>query len=267
MKKHLVILLAILVFITACGPDKKEGEVSIVASNIAIIGSVVKDAEIIEANPDLEAVLQLFPITEKTPFALTSEQIDKIEGKGTLKTKQVRLLSQSVAKNALFLEVEYALNDFYKIDSVKARGTYKDWADQRDLGQTQQSDVYPLYKIETGNASYVLFWMLDYSTVEACPYSWAKTVFATAIHKNKVGETIVFAEHSGGGDAPVSFDRRIKGNLDEDWKITLNLKEELDQDEPKIEITEGLYELEMKDGIVVFTKEDKKKPRQEKKKL
>lgn len=161
----------------------------------------------------------------------------------------------------MFEGLDYDLKEFFVIDSIKAKGTYEEWAEGLDLGQIKQSKAYSLSQIKTGENSSVLFWILEYNTVEACPYSWAKKVLATAINKNKIGETIVFAEHSGGGDAPVSFDRIIKGNVSPDSKVTLALREELDEDEPKLELTEGNYELLLSDGKYVFTKEEKKQPR------
>lgn len=275
MRKLITTVMAVML-LTSCGSEPKSESVATQA-----VLEVPKDtaameviAEAIPVNPELEALVKLFTTKKELPFQLSAEEIDKTEGWPTaqagtkaLKTKEVSLLAASVKKNNLFMDVEYALKDFYTIDSVKTKGTYKDWAESLDLGQTQRSDVYALYKVETGPSSYVLFWMLDYATVEACPYSWAKTVFATAINKNKTGETIVFAEHSGGGDAPISFDRKIKGSLSQDLKLVLTLREELDEDEPKIELTEGNYELQLSDGKLTFTKEEKKAPRKISKKV
>ena len=82
-----------------------------------------------------------------------------------------------------------------------------------------------------------------------------------AIYKNKITQTIVFAEQSGGGDSPISFDVKLNGTITSDFKFILSQKKELDNDEPKIELTEGNFEIELKEEKFTFTKDEKKKPR------
>lgn len=108
--------------------------------------------------------------------------------------------------------------------------------------------------------------MLDYSTVEACPYWYSKTIYAIAIYKNKITETIVFAEQTGWGYAPISFDGALNGTLTSDFKLVLSQKNELDDVEPRIGPTEGNFEIELKEEKFTFTKDEKKKPRFVKKK-
>lgn len=103
--------------------------------------------------------------------------------------------------------------------------------------------------------------MLDYQTEDACPFSYSKTIYATAIYKNKITETIVFAEQSGGGDTPISFDVKLNGTITSDFKFIFSQKNELDNDEPKIELTEGNFEIDLKEEKFTYTKDEKKKPR------
>jgi len=267
MKKLIYILPLGFIFLNSCGEDKAAvTNKELIVEKTPITDTATQQAEeVIEPNPELEKLLKKFNVAE-LPYAIDDKKLDKIEGGKELKGKDIKLLAQTIPEKDLFMDLDYALKNFYVIDSVKAKGTYEEWANGLDLGQTKQSKAYSLAQIKTGENSSVLFWILEHSTVEACPYSWAKTVLATTINKNKIGETIIFAEHSGGGDAPVSFDRIIKGIVTPELNFTLVLKEELDQDEPKIEITDGCYETELKDGKFIFTKEEKKAPRKVKKK-
>jgi len=265
MRVFSLLALVSILLITSCSSDPSDKEI-VTAKKDSIVDSIAVQQEIIESNPALDSLTNLFSKTEVLPFSIEAKNIEKIKLGKKLKSKEVNMLTQSIVKNDLFMDVEYAVEKFNTIDSVKAAGHYEEWQNGLDLGAVKFSEAYCISQIKTGENSSLLFWMLDYSTVEACPYSYSKTIYATAIYKNKITETIVFAEQTGGGDAPISFDGALNGTLTIDAKIILSLRNELDSDEPKIEITEGNYEIELKEGKFIFTKEEKKKPRFVKKK-
>lgn len=100
--------------------------------------------------------------------------------------------------------------------------------------------------------------MLEESTAEACPYSLGKLVFVTLVDKNQISEAILFAEHSGSGDAPASYDKKISGSITKDLMFHLELREELDEDEPFLKLTEWNYDLKLVDGVFKCTNEGSK---------
>jgi len=259
------LLFVSFLVLTSCSSDPSDKE-ALTTNKDSIVDSIAFTPEIIEPNPSLDSLANLFSKTEVLPFSIEAKNIEKIKLGKKLKSKEVNMLAQSVVKNDLFMDVDYAVEKFNTIDSVKAAGHYEEWQNGLDLGAVKFSEAYCISQVKTGENSSILFWMLDYSTVEACPYSYSKTIYATAIYKNKITETIVFAEQTGGGDAPISFDGALNGTITSESKIILSLRNELDSDEPKIEITEGNYEIELKEGKFTFTKDEKKKPRFVKKK-
>lgn len=270
MRKHLFIFISISVLVLAsCGTNTPENESLSVNRKEIIIDTPTIEVppEIIEANPALDSLMSLFTITENLPFSIEAKNIDKIKPGKKLRRKQVNMLASNVVKNDLFMDVDYAVKKFNIIDSVKAKGKYEEWKQQLDLGAIMYSKAFCITLIKTGENASLLFWMLDYQTEDACPFSFSKTIYATAVYKNKITETIVFAEQSGGGDAPISFDGALNGTLTNDFKCILSQKDELDGDNPKIEITEANYEIELKEGKFTFTKEEKKKPRFVKRKV
>jgi len=259
MRVFSLLALVSILLITSCSSDSSDKEI-VTEKKDSIVDSIAIQQEIIEPNHALDSLTNLFSKTEVLPFTIEAKNIEKIKLGKKLKSKEVNMLTQSVVKNDLFMDVEYAVEKFNIIDSVKAAGQYEDWKTHLDLGAVKYSEAHCLSQVKTGENSYLLFWVLDYSTVEACPYSYSKTIDATAVYKNKIAETIIFAEQSGGGDAPISFDKKLSGTINSALLMVLSLREELDQDEPKIEVTEGNYEIELKEGKFIFKKEEKKKP-------
>lgn len=259
-------ILSLLLFVsflvlTSCSSDVPEKDVVTVPKQDSVKDTIAAPLEVIEPNPSLDSLISLFTTTETLPFSIEAKDIEKIKLSKKLNRKQVNKLASSVVKNDLFMDVEYAVEKFNIIDSVKAAGQYEEWQKQLDMGAVMYSKAFCITHIKTGENSSLLLWMLDYQTEDACPFSYSKTIYATAIYKNKIAETIVFAEQTGGADAPISFDGALNGTLTRDFKFVLSQKNELDDDNPKIEINEGNYELELKEGKFTFTKEEKKKPR------
>lgn len=255
------LLFVSFLVLTSCSSDVPEKRFVTVPKQDSVKDTVVAPLEVIAPNPSLDSLISLFTTTETLPFTIVAKDIEKIKLGKKLRRKQVNMLATSVVKSDLFMDVDYAVEKFNIIDSVKALGKYEEWKQQLDMGAVMYSKAFCITHIKIGENASLLLWMLDYQTEDACPFSYSKTIYATSIYKNKIGETIVFAEQTGGGDAPISFDGVLNGTLTNDLKFMLSQKNELDNDEPKIEINEGNYELELKEGKFIFTKEEKKRPR------
>ncbi len=257
-----------LLFTACSGEPQKAEEVTVAktdtvnlpdSSSAAVVETIVPD-------PEAEKLLARFTKTEIFPYTLDSKKIEQLTKGKELSGEEVKLLSKKLQEKGPSYDAMYTLESFYKIDSIKSHKQYDDYVASLDIGQMKESRCFVLSKISLTDLDYVLFWMNDYSTYEACPYGWGKVVFATSYHKGNIGETIVFAEHSGGADAPVSGETKVKGTLNPDGTIALNKLDENDQGEGEVEINEGNFEIALSKGFFTYTKEENKKPRKRKSK-
>jgi hypothetical protein len=132
--------------------------------------TITAPLEVIEPNPALDSLTSLFTTTEALPFTILAKDKEKIKLGKKLRRKQVNMLATSVVKKDLFMDVDYAVEKFNTIDSVKAAGHYEEWQNSLDLGALKFSEAYCISQVKTEENASLLFWMLDYSTVEACPY-------------------------------------------------------------------------------------------------
>lgn len=254
---------------TACSNDQQKAEETqpVITDSVPQTDSIAKiPEEIVVPDPEAEKLLAKFTKDEKFPFVLESKKVEQLTKGKELSGAEVKLLTKKIRDNGPNSEGSFMLASFFKIDSIKSHKQYDDYVASLDIGQMKESKCFVLSKIMLSDVDYVLFWMNDYSTYEACPYGWGKVVFATAIHKSNIGETIVFAEHSGGADAPVSGETRIKGTLNADGTLLLNKLDENDQGEGEVEIDEANFEIALSKGLFSYTKEEVKKPRKRKSK-
>ncbi|MDX2173187.1 MAG: hypothetical protein SFY56_08710 [Bacteroidota bacterium] len=254
--KFLYCQLIIVMFFFGCG--SKEHTTTITNSKNEELTDSVKTklpANIhgILKNPLVDSLLNYFLVSTQLPMSISSENIDSLIPKVTLKTYEVRKLSNKFIKNNFSKKCQYSIEQFYKIDSIKENGDYKSWKHQTEIGEIINAEAYPIYKIKIDENNYLLFWMLQESTAEACPYSWLRSVFVTVIFNNKIKETILFAEHMGSGDAPVSYDKKITGSISKDLTFYLESREELDEDEPLVKLTECNFDLKLDSGIFKYT--------------
>ena len=84
--------------------------------------TITAPLEVIEPNPALDSLTSLFTTTEALPFTILAKNIEKIKLGKKLNRKEVKMLASSVVKNDLFMDVDYAVEKFNTIDSVKAAG-------------------------------------------------------------------------------------------------------------------------------------------------
>jgi hypothetical protein len=261
MKKTMYPILGAALLLSACGSPSAEQTVAPKDST-----SVSTEASLPVMDPALFELTGVFTDTKALSFAIDAQKIDELKPGKELKGADVKLLMQSPVKDELFVGMDYTLGEFMRIDSIKAKGKYDEYVKNIELGETQDSRAYAYAKANTGPDSFVLFWIHESHSTEACPYSYAKTVYATAISNNEVGQTIVFADQSGGSDAPVYASRKLTGTMTDSSRVLLSVEDVSGDDEPSEEIVEAFYELKLKDGKFSFVSKSKKAPRKEKKK-
>ena len=159
------------------------------------------------------------------PYTVDTVLLDSVIQFDSLNGKEVEWLYVSVEKNKLNQSVSYEVEEFLVIDSIKQTGTYATWADQRDIGQTKYSNAYLLHKIHLSDTSDIITWAITYATLEACPYASGTIIFATIFYKGIATSCTLIGEDMGAGDPPSGMTRVITGNISEEGKISLHLKE------------------------------------------
>lgn len=250
----------ILMFVFACGNEERSTKES--RANEMVMDSVNKNVYVSNNNvvqdPLIDSLVNYFKATTQLPISISAKNIDALKPKLKLRAYEVKKMSGKFIQSALSKKCEYYIHRFCKIDSIKQLGEYKSWKLQTELGEIIKADAYAICKVKIDEFGYLLFWMLDESTAEACPYSWGKLVFVTVVNKNEMSETILFAEHSSSGDAPVSYDKKISGSISKDLMFYHELREELDEDEPLVKLTEWNYDLKLVNGVFKCTNEGSK---------
>lgn len=249
MKKALTILAsASFLFFASCGTPKNETENN---------GSSGEDS--VAKLPPVAAHFK----TEKTlPCMVDTTLLLHVSTYDSLGTKEIKELTAHCSKLSIARGMEYDLAEFYKIDSVKTTGTYASWCDSLTIGNTKYSNAYALSKTRADANTTLLLWALVQSSYEACPFSSVWDAYVTVIYKGEIKETFQLAEYASFGDPPVSSQREVKGTIDKDLSITINVYEENDEDmdQPEISVTRENYVFAIKEGQLSKVSEKKEEP-------
>src|ERR1700758_5362601 len=70
------------------------------------------------------------------PFIVDTAILSHLENYDSLGSYEIQTLTQHILKHNLTDGLEYDLKNFYKIDSVKAIGKYKEYCDSLQIGAT-----------------------------------------------------------------------------------------------------------------------------------
>lgn len=177
----------------------------------------------------------------------------------SLGTNEIKLLTINSFQTDSNNGMTYELGEFYKIDSIKASGTYAKWCETLDIGMTKHSNAYAIGKIVIDKNIPLLVWAFTHSSYEACPWSSGTSVFCTILNPNETGESFLLGESFGAGDAPVSMRRETYGTLNTNGSLTLNTKEVNDDaDASESELTTENTEYLIKNGKVTLVKKSAK---------
>jgi len=196
------------------------------------------------------------------PFTADSLLFSSVKTMDSLGSAEVKILAADPVKHELSGHLDYELQEFYSIDSVKATGTYLKWSETLEIGMTKFANAYAIKKVKLNDSTGILFWALSTSSYEACPYSSGITVLGTVMNKNVPGNCFYLGEIFGAGDPPVSMERNAYGTVDKEGKITIKVAEmqDEDMDQPFYDVIIEYYEFKLEGGAANLVKEDKQKP-------
>jgi len=250
-----ICILSTLAFLSSCGGPGKE------ASDKETNGAITVN------NKQLQKSVGLFKdIT--LPFTVDTALLFKLEKGDSLGSFEIKTLAANCFKHDLLESFEYDLNTFYKIDSIKAAGKYRQYCDSVSIGMTKVSAAHALGEFQLDANTLILVWGLNTSSYEACPYSSTWAAYFTVIYKGNVGETFLLGEYISAGDAPVSMERTVSSKFIADGTITMDVYQvnDEDMDLPEVEITKEQYTFAVKDGAIKLLSEKKNPAVKEKRK-
>lgn len=251
MKKlifYLYIIITASIF-TSCNSSKQDKE------------KETNDSAVVATNVEMQKLMDLFKDQITLPLIVDSTFLAKEKFGDSLGTNELKLLTENRFKHELMDPLEYELDDFYKIDSIKTTGTYPQWCDKLDIGMTKYANAYAAGKIELDPNTILLVWVLKIESYEACPWSSGTAVYLTPIKNGVPVETFIAGENYGAGDAPVWMIRDVYSKLNTDGTLAMSWRQENDDaDGTESEVEERKYTFSIKDGKWQSVKEDKGKP-------
>jgi hypothetical protein len=269
--KNLAVLTLFTITLLSCGEstapepststvNPTEGDHSESAADTAQIktGEPEITAPEVTPNQSVAALLPLFLETQEFPFnpGEWEDEWSALEEMEPMNTSAVKLLSANLFESDFSGSVHWNLESFYRLDSLQENGLYDTYLETIDVGMTMNSSARALYKHDLSNGVQVLTWMVDYSTKEACPYAAGTICVATVVKDGNVVSSTLLNELMRQSDSPVGMSRELRGHLDADGIITLNLTEsETDVDQVSEEeiIIESESDFSLKigdDGII-----------------
>lgn len=249
MKKSMLYFAIAGSILTSCGNSGQDKE------------KETQDSSAVAVNMETQKLMSLFKNPIALPFTVDSAFLAKEKFGDSLGTSELKLLAGNRFKHELMDPLEYELNDFYKIDSIKATGTYPQWCDKLDIGMTKYANAYAAGKIELDPNTTLLVWILKTESYEACPWSNSVAVYLTSVKNGVPVESCIAGESYGAGDAPVWMIRDIYSKLNTDGTMMMSWREENDDaDGTESEVEERKYIFSIKDGKWQTVKEEKEKP-------
>lgn len=218
---------------------------------------------VIDLPAEIDSLLADFIPAPPMPVNLDSALIAGIESKDSLPGRDVRFLAANYHSHSLFEFQSYPIENFLKIDSIKIAGGYPDYVESLDIGMTKESKAFRLFHLQLNDSSLLFFWAIHYHTYEACPWGNGNYVYMTHIHSGRVKETICIALMDAGGDPPVGGSTDRFAELKEDGTFHIYQRDISDEDneQPKVELTEGEYDFAIRDSSIVPIKEKPGKPK------
>lgn len=136
-------------------------------------------------------------------------------------------------------DVKWILSEFFRIDSLKASGKYRQYTDHLDLGMTRDVTAGKIDEIRLDDKSSVRLWLLRHGTYEACPFTSGIEVLGTLVYEGKVSACFLLGQELHSSDPPVWLRKETYGDLYSNGLVRIQSKEsdcegETDKDNKEI---------------------------------
>jgi len=132
----------------------------------------------------------------------------------------IEFLNSYIIPQKNFMDENWIISDFMKIDSIKRSGKYKNYVENLDIGQTKDATtwVYDTLSFAKGK---IFIWGISYYSFEACPSFAGRIIYLTSLTKEGSHlSTYKLLENSGGMDAPIYGTRVSQCIMNEDLSIS-----------------------------------------------
>lgn len=248
--KNIAFIISAAIFF-ACNSSKKNDSGTESSSEVA-------DSIAVSANENTKRLFDLFKKKAELPFLADTTLFKSVKDLDSLGSAEIELLTSVTLNNN---EDEYELKEFFKIDSIKASGSYAKWCETLDIGMTKFANAYAISKIKLNDSTALLVWGMSSSSYEACPFFSGVNVYFTVFKNNIAGPYFKLGEYISAGDPPSLMEKTVTGSIGADGNITKDVvQQNEDMDEPFVEITKEHYSYALKNGKIELIQEKRSDP-------
>jgi hypothetical protein len=125
-------------------------------------------------------------------------------------------------------QLQYYINDFCKIDSMRSLGQYSKYTEGLDIGMMQNATAYRLGNIRLKDKTDLLLWRLNFSSYEACP-NYSGIFVVGSLRRGDTYIHLPLGKLYQAGDPPSFMSETLTSQLTNDW-IAINTITTSDED-------------------------------------
>lgn len=247
---------------TSAGEEYQEAELKITDGILTIFaeeatytlkenGKFIKEIKLIEAVP-LSEFDYRFKTFTKFPFILDSEFLEDNPSKDyeKLNAGEVMTLFINGTEIANIYGGEGTVETFIMIDSIKQAGTYDEFVQSDNPGETEESDAFAMYKFKLENNISAYIWSISDATQEMGGPHSSGTIYYISLSKNeKIFSSYPIAEFSSGGDSPMWGERKISAEILKNGTLNItNIDIEGDDDAGTSDTSKVIYNFILKNN-------------------
>jgi hypothetical protein len=205
----------VLVLLLACNSNQPKKEEQETAPTTAATPQL---------DPQMQDLLKHFKNDGRFPYVVDSAYMSKAEKFDSLNGPQVKMLIKKWFNDSLISDENHDLimQDFYTIDSLKAKHAYTQWCQKLDIGMTKFAKVYALHRLKMNDSTNLLVWALETASYEADPNSARTSVYFTIWNGKEMGQTFILGESISFADPPQGSEVQYYGKLTADGKLVID---------------------------------------------
>jgi hypothetical protein len=164
----------------------------------------------------------------RLPLKIDSSFIARADTAEPLRYNALRSMKAQFASIENDKQLQYFINDFCRIDSMKALGQYGKYAEGLDVGMMQNASAFRLGNIRLNDKTDLLLWRLHFSSFDACPF-YNGTLIVGSLRRGNTYTHLPLGKLYNSGDPPGFMTETLTSELTQDW-IAINTVTTSDED-------------------------------------
>jgi hypothetical protein len=178
---------------------------------------------------DIKKFIGSFPSIQMDTITVDSLFFNQDFAGQTLSLAESKVVRNTFTKSSIFKKEKWMIDDYILHNDTTLRDSLNNLLHDTGPLTASETAVKKLFSKTLADSTVVLFWSVEESQTDVCPYFRHRMIGMTTAYQNQITETICIAFDNSGGDPPAESEAKRYAIIQPNGAITIKEKIMIDE--------------------------------------